>query len=76
MEMNYNKLWKLLIGRHMTKTEMRLAAGLSIVTLARINKGEEFRSGTLRRIFEFLKRNPNDVADVSESQRKLARRGN
>ena len=29
--MNYNKLWKLLIDRHMTKTEMRLAVGLSTV---------------------------------------------
>ena len=75
MEMNYNKLWKLLIDRQMTKTEMRLAVGLSTVTLARMNKGEEIRSGTLRRICEFLKCNPNDVADVAENQRKLARRG-
>lgn len=75
MEINYNKLWKLLIDRHMTKTEMRLAVGLSTVTLARMNKGEEIRSGTLRRICEFLKCNPNDLVDVAERQRKPGRRG-
>ena len=75
MEMNYNKLWKLLIDRHMTKTEMRLAVGLSTVTLARMNKGEEIRSGTLRRICEFFKCSPNDVVDVAECQRKPGRRG-
>ena len=75
MEMNYNKLWKLLIDRHMTKTELRLAVGLSTVTLARMNKGEKIRSGTLRRICEFLMCNPNDVVDVAECQRKPGRRG-
>lgn len=71
MEMNYNKLWKMLIDRHMTKTEMRLAVGLSTVTLARMNKGEKIRSGTLRRICEFLKCSPNDVVDVAKSRKSL-----
>ena len=43
MEMCYNRLWKMLIDRHMTKTQMRLAVGLSTVTLARMNKGQKIR---------------------------------
>ena len=40
MTLNYDKLWKLLIDRKMTKTDMRQAAGISSVTLAKMSKGE------------------------------------
>lgn len=72
--MNCNKLWKLLVDYHMTKMEMRLAVGLSVVTLARMDKGEKIRNETLRRICEFRKCRTNDVVDVAESQRRPARR--
>ena len=36
MNYNYNKLWKLLIDRKITKTEMRLQAGISTNMLAKI----------------------------------------
>ena len=39
MTLNYDNLWKLLIDRKMTKTEMRKAAGISSVTLAKMSKG-------------------------------------
>ena len=72
MKVCYNGLWKQLIDRRMTKTQLRLAVGLSTVTLARMNKGEKIRSGTLRRISEFLKCSPNDVVDVAESRKSLS----
>ena len=37
---NYNRLWKLLIDKGMTKTEMRLLAGVSTNILAKMGKGE------------------------------------
>ena len=36
MNYNYNKLWKLLIDRKITKTEMRLQAGISTNMLAKM----------------------------------------
>lgn len=36
MILNYDNLWKLLIDRKMTKTEMRNASGISTVTLAKM----------------------------------------
>lgn len=40
MTYNYNRLWKLLIDKGMTKTQMRLQAGISTNILAKMGKGE------------------------------------
>ena len=64
MEMCYNRLWKMLIDRHMTKTQMRLAVGLSTVTLARMNKGQKIREETLNRICEFFQCKPRDILEI------------
>ena len=63
MGMCYNRLWKMLIDRHMTKTQMRLAVGLSTVTLARMNKGQKIREETINRICEFFQCKPRDIME-------------
>ena len=40
MAIRYNKLWKLLIDKGMTKTELRIKAGLTTNALARLGKNE------------------------------------
>ena len=50
MKINYNRLWKLLIGREMTRTDLRLASGISTYTLARLGKNQEVPLTTLRKI--------------------------
>ena len=47
MKMSYNKLWKLLIDKGMTKTEMRKQAGISSSSLAKLGKGETVEYGGL-----------------------------
>ena len=64
MDVCYNKLWKQLIDRQMTKTQLRLAVGLSTVTLARMNKGQRIRVSTLKRICEFLGCKPDDIQET------------
>ena len=64
MGMCYNRLWKMLIDRHMTKTQMRLAVGLSTVTLARMNKGQKIREATINRICEFFQCKPRDILEI------------
>lgn len=39
----YKKLWKILIDRDMTKSELRIKAGLSTNALAKLGKGESVR---------------------------------
>ena len=39
MRSSYNKLWKLLVEKNMTKLELKDAAGLSAASIAKIGKG-------------------------------------
>ncbi len=61
MKMNYNRLWKLLIDKGMTKTEMRKAAGISSSSLAKLGKGENVTTEVLLRICKAL-----DCDDLSQ----------
>lgn len=41
MRTSYNKLWKLLIDRGMSRTELRKKAGISSSSLAKLGKNEK-----------------------------------
>ena len=64
MALSYNKLWKLLIDKGMTKTEMRLKADISTTTLAKIGKNETVSMEVLLRICKVLDCNVGDIMDV------------
>ena len=74
ISVTYNKLWKMLIDRNMTKTQMRLAAGLSTVTLAKLNKGGKVRSATIDKICEFFHCKPRDIMDGEGKDASLKKR--
>ena len=64
MKLSYNKLWKLLIDKGMTKTEMRLKADISTTTLAKLGKNETVSMEGLLRICKVLDCNVGDIMDV------------
>lgn len=64
MRMSYNKLWKLLIDKGMTRSEMRRKAGISSSSLAKLGKGENVTTAVLLRICEALDCRLNDIADT------------
>ena len=64
MAFSYNKLWKLLIDKGMTKTEMRLKADISTTTLAKLGKNETVSMEVLLRICKVLDCNVGDIMDV------------
>ena len=64
MAISYNKLWKLLIDKGMTKTEMRLKADISTTTLAKLGKNETVSMEVLFRICKVLDCNVVDIMDV------------
>lgn len=64
MALSYNKLWKLLIDKGMTKTEMRLKADISTTTLAKLGKNETVSIEVLLRICKVLDCNVGDIMDV------------
>ena len=64
MAVNYNKLWKLLIDKGMTKTQMRLQADISTTTLAKLGKNETVSMDVLLKICKLLDCNVGDIIDV------------
>lgn len=63
MAVSYNKLWKLLIDKKMSKAEMRRAAGISPNTLTKLNRDEEVTMTIINKICTALQA---DVGDVME----------
>ena len=50
MSLCYKKLWKQLIDRDMTRTDLRLATGISPSTFARLSRGDYVASSVIDRI--------------------------
>lgn len=70
MSANYNKLWKLLIDKDMTKTDLRIKTGMSTSTLAKLSKNENVSLGVILSICTVLKCNIGDVVDVVKKRKK------
>jgi DNA-binding Xre family transcriptional regulator len=64
MAVSYNKLWKLLIDRGMTKTELRKIAGISTTTLAKLGKNEIVSMDVILRICKALDCKIEDVIET------------
>ena len=63
MAVSYNKLWKLLIDKGMTKTELRLQTDMS--TLAKMSKNEVVSMDIMLRICKVLDCNVGDIMDAT-----------
>ena len=70
MTLSYNKLWKLLIDKGMTKTEMRLKADISTTTLAKLGKNETVSMEVLLKVCKVLDCNVGDIMDVINEETK------
>ena len=68
MAANYNKLWKLLIDKGMTKTDLRMKAGMSTSTLAKMSNNENVSMDVILRICEILECNVGDVMDATKKE--------
>lgn len=70
MTLNYDNLWKLLIDRKMTKTEMRKAAGISSVTLAKMSKGQPVGAVVLEKICRAMKCDAESIVSYKTNDLK------
>lgn len=64
MAISYNRLWKLLIDKKMSKADLRRAAGLAPNTMTKLRRDEEVTLGVLCRICVTLNVNIGDIMDV------------
>ena len=63
MTVSYNKLWKMLIDKGMSRTQMRLKAGISTKALAKLGKNESVNIDILIKICAAL---DCDITDIME----------
>lgn len=63
MRISYNKLWKLLIDKKMSKADLRKAVKMSPNTLTKMRRDEEVSMDILKRICALLQ---CDIGDVME----------
>lgn len=63
MAVSYNKLWKLLIDKKISKAELRRMTGISPNTMTKFNRDEEVTLSVLSKICEALK---TDIGDIVE----------
>ena len=64
---SYNKLFKLLIDKGITKTELRTLAGVSSNVIAKMGKGDSVTMDTLARICMALNCDVGDIVEVKNS---------
>ena len=64
MGTSYKKLWKMLIDKDMSKSELRARAHISSVTLAKLGKNEGVTTNVLVRICHALDCNIGDIMDI------------
>ena len=68
MSVSYNKLWKLLIDKNMTKTELRLQADIATSTLAKLSKNEQVSLDVLLKICKVLICDISDIMEVVKGE--------
>lgn len=68
MIMNYDKLWKLLIDKKMSKMDLVEKSGISTNSLANMGKGMDVSTKVLRKICEALDCELDDIVEIDRSQ--------
>ncbi len=68
MAVCYNKLWKILIDRSMSKTELIKAAKISTNAMAKLGKNEDVRVEVLVKICGVLNCSIDDILDIIPEQ--------
>ena len=59
----YKKLWKMLIDRNMSRTDLKKITGISTASIAKLGKGDNITTDVLLRICEGL---DCDFADIMQ----------
>lgn len=64
MSVSYNRLWKLMIDKRISKTELTHMAGISTNAMAKLGRDEDVRMAVLERICNALNCKIEDVVEI------------
>ena len=68
MSISYNKLWKLLIDKNLTKTQLRELTGISQSTIAIMVNGKNFNTEILDRICTKLNCQIEEIVEIKNKE--------
>ncbi len=71
MRISYNKLWKLLIDKNMTKMQLKDAAGISAASIAKLGKGGNITKDVLLKICETLNCHIEDILETIDEKEDI-----
>ena len=63
MALSYNRMWKLLVDKKMSKADLRKAAGIAPNTMTRLRRDEEVTLTVLHKICSTLEVNIGDIME-------------
>lgn len=74
MKISYNRLWKLLVDKKMSKADLRKSAGIAPNTMTKLRRDQEVTLSILGRICKLLDANIGDIMEFlpEESQDDLS----
>ena len=67
-KISFDPLWKMLIDKRMSKTELTKATGLSKATIAKMGKNESVSLDVIGRICDELKCSVSDVIEITSDE--------
>ncbi len=68
MAVSYKKLWKLLVDREMSRTELRRATGMTTTCLAKLGRDESVNIEVLARICQCLECSLSDIVEIVDDK--------
>ena len=68
MYIDYNKLWKLLVDKSMSKTDLMEITGISSRVLAKLSKNETVTTDTIARICSALNCDVGDIMECTDEE--------
>ena len=68
MVINYNKLWKILIDKKLSKTDLKSLAGVSSNVIAKLGREESVSLDSLNKICSALNCGIGDIMEFSEEK--------
>lgn len=70
MPANYKKLWKLMIDKNLSKTELTHLAGISTNAMAKLGRNEDVRGNVLEKLCTSLDCKLDDIVEFETEQKK------
>ena len=71
MHVSYNRLWKLLIGKGINKSQLCKQAKISTNAMAKLGKNEDVRVEVLTKICEELRCSIGEIMELVEDDERI-----